>query len=111
MTAQKQDIPAVPSAALATRSLGKAVPFEGEGGVFTQYWFPICLYSAATSHFFRGFDFLAGRDIVFRDEHGLAPVTTDYCSHLWADLAESTEERRVGYDCASTCRSRLSPYN
>src|SRR3546814_42417 len=88
MTAQQQDIPAVPSAALATRSLGKAVPFEGEGGVFTQSWFPICLSSAATSHFVRGFDFLDGRVIVFRDEHGLAHVTSAYCPHLGADLAE-----------------------
>src|SRR3546814_7700975 len=27
------------------------------------------------------------------------------------DLIESSEERRVGKECVSTCRSRWSPYN
>src|SRR3546814_16737742 len=110
MTAQQQEIPAVPSAARATRSRGKAVPFEGEGGVFTQSWFPICLSSAATSHFVRGFDFLDGRVIVFRDEHGLAHVTSAYCPHLGADLAEGDMiEGQVQIGRAS-CRERVCQY-
>src|SRR3546814_11027604 len=30
---------------------------------------------------------------------------------IWTALAERSEERRVGKDCVSTCRSRWSPYH
>src|SRR3546814_11287680 len=33
-----------------------------------------------------------------------------YYSYLWAELLRS-EERRVGKECVSTCRSRWSPYH
>lgn len=69
------------------RSPGTAVPFEGEDGLFTQSWYPICLSSAATADFVRGFDFLDGRVIVFRDRDGRARVLSAYCPHLGADLS------------------------
>src|SRR3546814_8506658 len=30
---------------------------------------------------------------------------------LWATINERSEERRVGKECVSTCRSRWSPYH
>src|SRR3546814_14325914 len=36
-------------------------------------------------------------------------VATDLVADGWTDLARS-EERRVGKECVSTCRSRWSPY-
>jgi len=69
------------------RACGQAVPFEGDGGTFTQSWYPICMSSAATSQFVRGFDFLDGRVIVFRSEDGQAHVMSAYCPHLGADLS------------------------
>lgn len=69
------------------RPLGKPVPFEGEGGTFTQSWYPICMSSAATSDFVRGFDFLDGRVIAFRDKDGQPHVMSAYCPHLGADLS------------------------
>lgn len=63
------------------------VEFEGEGGLFTQSWFPICTSSAATREFVRGFDFLDGRVIVFRDADGRAHVHSAYCPHMGADLS------------------------
>lgn len=69
------------------RPRGLAVPFEGEGGTFTQSWYPICMSSAATADFVRGFDFLDGRVIVFRDAGGQAHVMSAYCPHLGADLS------------------------
>lgn len=69
------------------RPLSQPVPFEGEDGLFTQSWYPICLSSAATSSFVRGFDFLDGRVIVFRDKEGKAHVMSAYCPHLGADLS------------------------
>ena len=84
--------PAAVSAASATaspfrRPRGKSVPNEGDDGVFTQSWYPICLSSAATTQFVRGFDFLDGRVIVFRDNDGQPHVMSAYCPHLGADLS------------------------
>src|SRR3546814_12992719 len=31
--------------------------------------------------------------------------------YRWLAIADSSEERRVGKECVSTCRSRWSPYN
>lgn len=69
------------------RRLGKPVPFEGEGGTFTQSWYPICMSSACTSDFVRGFDFLDGRVIAFRDKEGQPHVMSAYCPHMGADLS------------------------
>ncbi len=69
------------------RALSEAVPFEGEDGLFTQSWYPICLASAATPNFVRGFDFLDGRVVVIRDKTGKARVLSAYCPHMGADLA------------------------
>src|SRR3546814_12891555 len=40
----------------------------------------------------------------------LATVAMGYASLLFADAARS-DERRVGKECVSTCRSRWSPYH
>ena len=69
------------------RAAALGVPAEGEGGTFTQSWYPICLASAATPDFVRGFDFLDGRVIVFRDTAGQAHVMSAYCPHMGADLS------------------------
>jgi nitrite reductase/ring-hydroxylating ferredoxin subunit len=69
------------------RPLGQKVPAEGENGVFTQSWYPICLSSAASRRFVRGFDFLDGRVVVVRDEAGRAQVLSAYCPHMGADLS------------------------
>jgi nitrite reductase/ring-hydroxylating ferredoxin subunit len=78
-----------PTTAQATlrRAVSIRVPFEGEDGKFTQSWYPICLSSAATRDFVRGFDFLDGRVIVFRDAAGKAHVLSAYCPHMGADLS------------------------
>jgi nitrite reductase/ring-hydroxylating ferredoxin subunit len=63
------------------------IPPEGSDGLFTQSWYPICVASAATDKQIRGFDFLDGRVIVVRDEHGVAQVLSAYCPHMGADLS------------------------
>ncbi|HVO46026.1 MAG TPA: Rieske 2Fe-2S domain-containing protein [Steroidobacteraceae bacterium] len=62
-------------------------PGEGEDGLFTQSWFPICLSTDVAPGTFRGYDFLDGRVIVMRDEQGVAQVLSAYCRHLGADLS------------------------
>ncbi|HVY79713.1 MAG TPA: Rieske 2Fe-2S domain-containing protein [Steroidobacteraceae bacterium] len=69
------------------RALSDGVPGEGQDGLYTQSWYPICFSSAANAHFVRGFDFLGGRVIAFRDGSGRAHVMSAYCPHMGADLS------------------------
>ena len=59
---------------------------EGEDGLFTQSWFPVCLSTDVPANDFRGFDFLGGRVIVVRDAQGQVSVLSAYCPHMGADL-------------------------
>lgn len=63
------------------------VPHEGEGGVFSESWFPICLSEELKQGEILGRDFLDGRVIVFRGEKGEALVKSAYCPHVGADLS------------------------
>jgi nitrite reductase/ring-hydroxylating ferredoxin subunit len=86
-------------------------PPEGEGGLFTQSWFPVCLSSEITRGQVRGFDFLDGRVIVLRGADGAAQVLSAYCPHLGADLAVGSvvdDTVRCAfhhwqYDCSGAC--------
>src|SRR3546814_12003395 len=51
--------------------------------------------------------------IVTRDRQGEIHVSLNVCPHrgMKVCLGERSEERRVGKECVSTCRSRWSPYN
>lgn len=69
------------------RVLGRPIPAEGENGLFTQSWFPICLSSDVAAGQVLGADFLDGRVVVFRSTSGTAQVLSAYCPHLGADLA------------------------
>lgn len=66
---------------------GAPLPREGEDGLFTQTWWPICLASDVAPGEARGFDFLDGRVVVFREAGGEARVLSAICPHLGADLA------------------------
>lgn len=70
-----------------TRHVSHHIPNEGDNGLFSQAWYPICLSSAATNTNVRGFDFLDGKVIVVRDEGGKAQVLSAYCPHMGADLS------------------------
>src|SRR5215813_6714502 len=69
------------------RLLGRRVPAEGDDGLFTQSWFPICLASDVGRGQIVGADFLGGRVVVFRTAAGTVRVLSAYCPHLGADLA------------------------
>lgn len=69
------------------RYLGRQVPSEGDGGLFTQSWFPVCMSSDVPSGKVIGAGFLDGDVIVFRGESGDAQVLSAYCPHLGANLA------------------------
>ena len=67
-----------------------SVPKEGENGLFSQSWFPICLSTDVEKGSVIGRDFLDGRVVVFRTEAGEARVMSAYCPHLGADLSVGT---------------------
>jgi nitrite reductase/ring-hydroxylating ferredoxin subunit len=76
-----------PIAGPPQRPRGKPIPREGENGLFTESWFPICpSYEVANGQVI-GRPFLNGRVIVLRGEDGVAQVLSAYCPHMGADLS------------------------
>jgi phenylpropionate dioxygenase-like ring-hydroxylating dioxygenase large terminal subunit len=73
--------------ALSKRWAALAVPAEGDNGVFTQSWFPICLSSEVAAGEVIGREFLDGRVVVVRGASGRVGVLSAYCPHVGADLA------------------------
>lgn len=69
------------------RLRGLAPKGEGEDGLFTQSWFPICTSDEVPAGTAKSFDFLDGRVIVFRNSTGTARVLSAFCPHMGADLA------------------------
>lgn len=70
----------------------KPLPFEGEGGVFYQTWYPLCLSRDVKAGEVLGCDFLDGRVAIYRTMEGVAHVVSSYCPHLGADLSVGTVE-------------------
>lgn len=68
------------------RLLGAPIPAEGEGGVFTQSWYPICMSTELAPGKILGSTFLDGRVVAYRGESGVAQVLSAFCPHLGADL-------------------------
>ncbi len=69
------------------RQLGAPLPREGENGLFSESWFPICLSRELTPGKIVGADFLDGRVVAYRGESGEARVMSAYCAHVGADLS------------------------
>lgn len=65
----------------------KRLPAEGDGGVFTQSWFPVALISELPADRPLGVDFLDGRIVVYRDASGRVTAFSGYCPHVGADLS------------------------
>ena len=63
------------------------IPAEGEGGLFRETWWPICLSSEVAQGQVIGKTFLDGRIVVYRGDDGVARVMSAYCPHMGADLA------------------------
>jgi len=63
-------------------------PKEGENGLYSQSWYPICMSDEVKPGEVVGREFLGGRVVVFRGENGEATVMSPYCAHLGMDLAQ-----------------------
>lgn len=64
----------------------RTLPAEGEDGLYSQSWYPICLSTELGETDIVGREFLGGRVIAFRDANGDASVTSAFCAHLGVDL-------------------------
>jgi phenylpropionate dioxygenase-like ring-hydroxylating dioxygenase large terminal subunit len=79
--------PAIDEGATADAPRPQPLPAEGEGGLFSESWFPVCLSTDVKTGQVIGRDFLDGRVAIYRDSGGTAHVMSAYCPHLGADLA------------------------
>src|SRR5260370_38538458 len=64
------------------RHLGKAIPAEGENGLFSESWFPICLSANLLPGKVLGVDFLGGREVAFPTLSGTNQAVKAFCAHL-----------------------------
>ena len=69
------------------RLRGRHVPAEGEGGLFSEGWYPVCLSGEVGVGKVVGRPFLDGRVIVYRGGDGVVRVNSAYCMHVGADLS------------------------
>lgn len=69
------------------RRHGRGVAYEGDNGVFTQTWWPICRSSDLAQGQVIGRNFLDGRVAIFRGADGTPNVVSAYCPHNGADLS------------------------
>jgi phenylpropionate dioxygenase-like ring-hydroxylating dioxygenase large terminal subunit len=67
--------------------LQNPVPSEGDGGVFSQSWFPVCLSDQLVAGQVRGEKFLDGKVVAYRGSDGVARIMSAYCPHVGADLS------------------------
>jgi phenylpropionate dioxygenase-like ring-hydroxylating dioxygenase large terminal subunit len=66
-----------------------SVPPQGVNG-FNASWYPVCMSAELGVGAVRSEVFLHGRVVAWRDSAGVAHVTSPFCPHLGADLAQGT---------------------
>lgn len=76
-----------PSKRNRVRPRSKPIPAEGDGGLFSESWFPICMSKELPQGKIIGRSFMDGRVVTFRGDDGIARVFSAYCPHVGADLA------------------------
>lgn len=72
---------------IAKRRHGNGVVYEGDDGLFTQSWYPICRSREVPVGEVIGRGFLDGQVAVFRGESGGVSAVSAYCPHIGAHLA------------------------
>jgi len=63
------------------------VPAQGDEGLYSQAWYPICRSSDIAVGQVIPRRFLGGQVAAFRGEDGVARVFSSYCAHMGADLS------------------------
>ncbi len=70
------------------RPLAREFWREGDDGLFSQSWYPICLAADVQENQVVGRTFLDGEVVVFRGANGAAHVFSAYCVHMGANLKD-----------------------
>lgn len=65
------------------------LPKEGDDGVYTQSWYPICLSDELKVGEAQSHPFLDGKVVAYRGEDGVARVMSGYCPHMGGDLGDA----------------------
>lgn len=65
----------------------QSVPLEGDDGVYSQTWWPVCRSSDVATGAIIPAGFLDGRIVIWRSEDGVAHVQSAWCPHMGTDLA------------------------
>jgi nitrite reductase/ring-hydroxylating ferredoxin subunit len=79
---------------------GAGVTHEGDGGVYSQTWWPMCRSSDLAPGEVIGREFLDGKVAIFRGTGGLPSVVSTYCPHNGADLS-------IGKVCGDVLQCRF----
>jgi phenylpropionate dioxygenase-like ring-hydroxylating dioxygenase large terminal subunit len=79
--------PEIVAAEPAVERVLRPMPKEGDDGLYTQSWYPICLSTEVETGQVISREFLGGRVIVFRGENGVVSVLSPYCTHMGMDLS------------------------
>lgn len=66
------------------------LPNEGDDGLYTQTWYPICRSDEIPVGTARSFPLMGGRVVAYRGDDGIARVMSGYCPHIGADLGDAT---------------------
>lgn len=74
---------------LVRRIATVVLPREGENGLFSQSWFPICLSEELHSGAVLSKPFLDGKVVAYRGADGVAHVMSGYCPHMGGDARET----------------------
>ena len=69
------------------RPRSKPVPGEGQDGLFSESWFPVCMSSEVPAGRVIGRPFLDGRVVIYRGDEEEIQVFSAFCPHMGADLA------------------------
>jgi phenylpropionate dioxygenase-like ring-hydroxylating dioxygenase large terminal subunit len=65
----------------------QSVPLEGDNGLYSQTWWPICLSKDLAVGGVKGVPFLDGKVVTWRGEDGVAHVQSAWCPHMGTDLS------------------------
>ena len=68
---------------------------QGFHDIFNKYYVTLCLFANQYTE----------------NQETSADIVQDSFAKLWQIREDRSEERRVGKECVSTCRSRWSPYH
>jgi phenylpropionate dioxygenase-like ring-hydroxylating dioxygenase large terminal subunit len=85
--AAAEHLPATPARDAIRPKFRQPVPLEGDDGLYSQTWWPVCVSAELGKGQIKGVDFLDGKVVAWRDDGGVAHVHSAWCPHMGTDLS------------------------